>query len=152
MDLSTLKTKVMAWATPKNLKIAAAVAVVVVLLGAGAAYHWKKSQPQSAASKQQEVNDLVTQVSKLMLLPPGETPTIATVSDVSKLKGQAFFANAETGDKVLIFASTRQAILFRPSANRIIEVAPLVVGNPPEQTAPVAPVAPTPAPATHKGR
>lgn len=141
MDLTTLQTKLKTQATPRNLKIAAAIAVVIVILVGGAIYHWKKTHVPVQVAQQQEVTDLVARVSKLMLLPAGETPTIATVSDVDKLRSQAFFKNAVNGDKVLIYASTRQAILYRPSANRIIEVAPLVVGD---QTATPPSAAPTP--------
>ena len=68
-------------------------------------------------------------VSKLMVLPTDETPTMATVSDPEKLKNQAFFVNAKVGDKVLIYTKARKAILFSPSQNKIIEVSPLNVNQ-----------------------
>lgn len=84
----------------------------------------------------EEITNLVAAVGKLMELPVGETPTVATVSDKDKLKDQAFFAHAQTGDKVLIYSNARKAILYRPSTNKIIEVAPLnITAN---QTAPLA--------------
>jgi hypothetical protein len=67
----------------------------------------------------------VEEVGKLVDLPEGETPTIATVSDLEPLKDQAFFKDAEIGDKVLIFGTSKKAILYRPSANKVIAVAPL---------------------------
>jgi len=70
-------------------------------------------------------------VGKLMVLPEGETPTIATVSDPDKLKDQAFFAHAKTGDKVLIYAKAKKAILYSPTDNRIVEVAAIDLGGTP---------------------
>ncbi len=64
-----------------------------------------------------------------MLLPEGETPTVATVSDLKPLKGQAFFAHATVGDKVLIYASAQKAILYNPRDKKIIEVAPISLGS-----------------------
>lgn len=62
-------------------------------------------------------------------LPPDEKPTIATVSDLEKLKDQQFFANARIGNKVFIFTQAKKAILYDVENNRIIEVAPLNMGD-----------------------
>jgi hypothetical protein len=84
--------------------------------------------PQIAVEKQ--TNDLLNKVGALITLPKGETPTIAAVSDAAKAKKQsAFFANAENGDKVLMYVKAGQAILYRPSTNKIILVAPLTFSN-----------------------
>ncbi len=68
---------------------------------------------------------MIAEIGKLITLPEGETPTIATVSDLEKLSDQAFFANALLGDKVLIYTKARKAILYRPSEKKLIEVAEL---------------------------
>lgn len=62
------------------------------------------------------------EVGKIIELPEDETPTVATVTDLEKVKEQAFFRNAQNGDKVLIFTNAKKAFLYRPSANMIIEV------------------------------
>lgn len=72
-----------------------------------------------------EVRGVMEKVGKLIQLPSGEEPTLATVSDKSKLAGQSFFVNAQNGDKVLIYQNAKKAILYRPSAHKIIEVAPV---------------------------
>ena len=79
--------------------------------------------PQEEAKKEaSELNELV---GKFVLLPEGEIPTIATVSDPAALKDQSFFNNAQKGDKVLIYSEAKKAILYRQSINKIIEIAPL---------------------------
>jgi cytoskeletal protein RodZ len=87
----------------------------------------KLSDPQAAA--QEATQQLVNEVGAIVVLPEGETPTVATVSDVSKLQNQAFFAKAENGDKVLIFTEAKRAILYRPSTGKVIEVAPINLGD-----------------------
>ena len=54
-------------------------------------------------------------------MPSSEAPTIATVNDITKLKGQAFFADAKNGDKVLIYTKAGKAVLYRPLTNKVIE-------------------------------
>lgn len=76
----------------------------------------------SINQQQKETAALLEEVSKLMALPKDEAPTVATVSDIEKLKGQSFFKSAQNGDKMLIYASTKKAILYRPSEKRIIDV------------------------------
>lgn len=77
---------------------------------------------------QEEITKLIAQVGKLIVLPEGETPTLATVADPLKLKGQAFFANAKKGDKVLIYTNAKKAILYNPGLNKIIEVVSINIG------------------------
>ena len=78
---------------------------------------------------QRETQELVAKVSKLIVLPEEETPTIATVNDPEKLKDQLFFSKAQKGDKVLIYTNARKAILYSPTTNKIVEVAPINIGN-----------------------
>ena len=66
---------------------------------------------------------------KLMVLPD-ETPTIITVTDRDKLQSQAFFQKAENGDIVFVFENAHRVVLYRPSLDEIIDVAPLVYTTP----------------------
>src|SRR3972149_319717 len=75
----------------------------------------------------EELKRVLEKVGRLVLLPEGETPTLATVTDKKLLSGQAFYKNAENGDKVLIYAVAKKAFLYRPSTNKIIEIAPVTV-------------------------
>lgn len=81
------------------------------------------------AQQQKEVKELVQKVSRLMLLPEDEEPTIATVSDFDKLKDQPFFENAHNGDKVLIYTKARLAILYDPKADKILGVTSVNLGE-----------------------
>lgn len=99
-------------------------------------YYYKKYQSLKNStvgtdkSDKNQVNDLVSKIGKLYELPEGEEPTIATVSDKSKLPPQAFFAKAKNGDQVLIYTKAKKAILYRPSANKIIEIGPVSINTP----------------------
>ncbi len=75
-----------------------------------------------------ETNDLLSKVGKLIVLPQDEQPTIATVTDLEKLKSQPFFEKAQLGDKVIIYTKAKKAILYRPEENKIVELAPLTTG------------------------
>jgi hypothetical protein len=81
------------------------------------------------AAGQEEAKTLTDKISRYVELPKGETPSIATVSDKAKVAGQPFFARAEVGDKVLIFSTAHKAILYRPSSDKIIEIAPLGIAQ-----------------------
>ena len=143
-----------------------AIVAAVVVLGALALFIRSQQQLKSVKKDLEQVQSdpsvktkeankqLVEQVGKLISLPQDETPTIATVSDLSKLQGQPFFAKAQVGDKVLIYQIDGKAILFRPTENKIIELAPInkgaQTGTPTATTSPdpAAPATTTPPPAT----
>lgn len=117
------------------------LALLVIIFGASAYYFFTKytelkNNPNAAT--EQEVAALVAEVSKLILLPTDEQPTVATVADPEALKDQAFFANAQQDDKVLIYARAQKAILYSPARKQVIEVAPVNIGE--GETLPPAPV------------
>ncbi|HSW97660.1 MAG TPA: hypothetical protein VLF89_07595 [Candidatus Saccharimonadales bacterium] len=87
-------------------------------------YRQMHTKQNSVLAAQTEVDTLIGQVGKLIELPK-EIPTVATVSDVKKLQDQPFFTNAKNGDKVLIFVQAKEAVLYRPSENKIIKVSPV---------------------------
>ncbi len=109
---------------------------VILILGLTAGYFYRQKLVTNNSAEEQ-TKQIVTEVGKLMLLPEG-APTIATVTDKSKLQDQKFFINAENGDRVLIYSASSKAILYRPKINKIIEVASILpVDNP------VTPATPT---------
>lgn len=89
-------------------------------------WQWNLLKHNPTVVTQNENKTLIEDVGKLILLPD-EQPTIATVTDPSKLTDQAFFANAKVGYKVLVFSGAKKAILYDPTTNKIIEVGPVNV-------------------------
>lgn len=128
----------------KKLGFAAVLALAIV--GVGSSYYfydkYNKAQVLGTQNQLEEVRSIVEKVSELMELP-SEDPTAATVSDVEKLRDQPFFARALNGDKVLIYQGAKKAILYRPSTHKIIDVAPVNLGEP---ESPEVTVSPTPEP------
>jgi len=78
--------------------------VVVAIVAFGSAYYFYSKYSDLGANPnkvaQEETAKVVAKVSKLIVLPEGETPTVATVADPELLKNQPFFAKAKKGDKV----------------------------------------------------
>ncbi len=68
------------------------------------------------------VSDPVVQKLGNLAELPDEEPQIVTITDVSKLAKQAFFDQAENGDKIIIFKEAHKAYLFRPDQNKIINI------------------------------
>ncbi len=85
----------------------------------------QKALNNPSVAGQIEAQDLVKKVAHLMVLPDGEIPTVATVSDENKLKDQQFFHNAKNGDKLLIYAGAKLAVLYNPQSDKIVNVGPL---------------------------
>lgn len=116
------------------LKIVVPIILVLIFLNTGVVlgvYYYNQYQTTDTIRKNlntpvdKETVDLLSKVGKLMLLPKDEVPTIATVTDVSKLQTQAFFKHATNGDKVLIYVKEKKAILYSPTLNLIVDVAPV---------------------------
>ena len=90
--------------------------------------HYQKthiSKANSVLSSEVEQESIVSKVGKLIELPNNEAPTIATVSDVTKLQGQPFFQHAKNGDIVLIYTKSNEAILYDPAMDKILEYGPI---------------------------
>ncbi len=119
----------------RKFKASPLVLLILILAIAAATFFYTKYYDSQDKLKHPDVlakaetQSLVEKVSKHVKLPTGEQPTVATVSDVSKLSNQTFFAGAKNGDKVLIYTNAKKAILYRPSEDKIINYAPLNVNN-----------------------
>jgi hypothetical protein len=105
------------------------IGIILIILAAAPGYYfysrYQHSQellkhPEQAAKEERD--SLVKKIGTLVMLPSKEDPTIATVSDKEKLKDQPFFKNAENGDRVLVFTTSKKAVLYRPSVNKVIDM------------------------------
>lgn len=128
----------------RNALIALVAIIFVASIGSAVYFYLQtvnlKKSPADATV--QESKQTVDRVSRLILLPKDEIPTIATVSDPTALSGQPFFNTAEKGDQVLIYSNAKQAILYRPASNIIVNVAPINLGGSGAQGSELAPVTP----------
>ncbi len=99
----------------------------LLLIGAGVIFYMYRQINTLKMNPEEKVNDEVAQViekvGKLTVLPSDEEPTVATVTNLDRLKDQVFFTNAQVGDKVLIYQVSRKAILYNPSLDKIIEIS-----------------------------
>ena len=123
--------------------------VVLVLLLASAfelgRYSVYRAHPELTSSEQAQA--ILGQVALLMQLPAGETPTMVTIQDADRAKqGQPFLVNSQNGDVLVIYSNAAEAILYRPSTNKIINVGPVNTGAAPKTSA--ATPTPTPTPST----
>ena len=106
------------------------IILIVLVLGLGGSvttsimfYQKYNALKNPSAISEADLKKIVADIGKVLVLPTDETPTLATVSDPSKLKDQPFFTHAEAGDKVLIYKVNQKAVLWRPSSGKVIEVS-----------------------------
>lgn len=87
----------------------------------------KLSNPKTATES--ATQQLINSVSKLMQLPNNETPVLASINNAASLRSQGgfaryFYANAQNGDKLLIYTKNNLGVIYRPSTNKIIASGP----------------------------
>ncbi len=111
------------------------VAVGVLLLAAIATagffakqYFDLRNNAGAGGSSQESAQAITDKVRKLIILP-NETPAIAEIKDKTKLTQQAFFANAENGDQLLIYAKSRKAYIYREKDNILVNVDSVDIGD-----------------------
>ncbi len=131
------KAKGKGLSTLKNLFLI----LIIFVVGGGVTAYAVTMYPEvlglskGQAQAQAEVDTLVAEVGKLLALPMDEKPTVATITDVEKLKEQVFFKNAMNNDKVLIYTKAKKAILYRPSEKKIVEVGAVNINQQPRPEA-----------------
>lgn len=142
---------------PSRLGWVIIIVIILAIVVIPSYYFYSQYQKTQAllqkpnTSSDLQTKTLLDQVGKLIELPQNEQPTVATVSDITKLSNQPFFVNAKNGDKVLIYAQEKEAILYRPSLNKIINVSQVNIGgtSPSSSLVPSSsPKAPTPSAST----
>jgi len=111
------------------------VCFIVALLLAGNIYFFLQNKQLTTSitadkkeADKKEAQDIYKTISKFMELPK-EEPVLATVIDKTKLQDQSFFSKAQNGDKLLVFSKARKALLYRPTTSKVVEFAPLSLGD-----------------------
>lgn len=121
----------------RSFLIVLALLCVVTLVGIVVATRFLEKTPEEQAEG--DAAALTHKVSQLYELPEDELPTVATVTDPKKLEDQSFFAKAVVGDKFLLFAKAKVAILYRPSIHKLIAVTPYAINEQGQETMPAVP-------------
>ncbi len=117
--------------------------ILGMLVGAGVFYAWNVymvKTPSDVASQveQAQIKELVAKVGKLIILPTGEEPVVATINDASALiKDQVFYKGSKNGDVVLVYQKAAKAIIYSPLRNVIVNVGPIFLQD--QQAAAPAP-------------
>ncbi len=113
----------------------------ILCVGGGFVVYQKKWAPfdfTSLVQKQLTDDDkqrIVQVVSRVVELPRNEIPEINFVTKLDRLKTQSFFAQAQTGDVVLIYRQAKKAFLYRSTTHRLVNQATVVlVSQPPDDT------------------
>jgi hypothetical protein len=103
----------------------------VALVGAlgFSSYLYFNSGENNPKEAEQVTESTIDAVARHLILPSGEEPTVATVTNLEELAGQPFFKNAKVGHRVLIYTNAKKAILYDPVVDRIVEVAPLTIDS-----------------------
>lgn len=125
----------------KDIKTLITVIAVIgiFLLGGGAGYLvynqlvekdvlGKANSPEFVSEIQQkQVDAILKDLNKLILITEEEEPTVATILDVEVLRqdNPEFYKNAQDGDILIIYS--QRAIVFRRDKNMIVNVAPVFV-------------------------
>lgn len=135
---------------PKMRKPSPTVSVMglLLLLALGTAgYFYYQYSHMAQVAEATEIKALVNKVGKVVALPEGEVPTLATVTNKEKLDNQPFFQKAANGDKILIYTAAGQVVLYRPSTGKVIDmttvsITPEIVPQETVETSELAPVIP----------
>jgi len=120
----------------RRLKLRTIIIATFLIIGwLGAIYFYNQynkiaNDPQVVAQKQ--TTKVLADLYSIMELPENELPSISTITDISALTGNPFFARAQNGDVLIVYTQGQQAIIFRQSMKKIINVGAYV----PEQSVP----------------
>jgi hypothetical protein len=114
--------------TKKQLPWLLVAILLIFCLFMVAQYRQAQNKLQGSASDA-KVTGLLKDVSKVIILPSNETPTVATVTNAAKLTNQSFFKKAHDGDKVIVYSGQKEAILYRPSTKQIVTVSTVSVSD-----------------------
>lgn len=110
----------------RHFRLIIVLGILIVLTLVFEAGRWSVYSAHPELSQTEQAQALLANVGKLIQLPAGETPTMATINDAASAKvAQPFLANAQNGDVLIVYAQAGEAILYRPSTDKLIAVGPV---------------------------
>jgi len=110
----------------QKFKIFVGIVAIIAMASVLKSFLIKKDQKEVTRIKNERTLGMI---SKLMILP-AEEPVIAIVKGADQLrKEQPFYANVENGDQLLLFPRARQAIIYSPVKNIIVNAGSLTVND-----------------------
>lgn len=135
------------------------VTLVLLVFGVAGTLYYKNQADKVQAdpsSVQQEKNQAETErvieaLKKIFLIGETEAPTVARIEDPEKLKtsNATFYKDVQQGDYLVIYP--KRAIIFRESANQVINTAPIINSNDLQSGEGTAPAATEPLPSVQPG-
>jgi hypothetical protein len=101
---------------------------LIVLALAFEAGRWSVYRAHPELGNTEQVTAILTKIGQLIQLP-NEQPTMVTINDaVSAKQQQPFLTNAENGDILIVYPNAAEALLYRPSTDKLIAVGPVNTG------------------------
>lgn len=108
----------------KRKKFLAIAIIIIVALGYGVYDKYFHLTDEEIAKK--ELAAAIVDISDLIILPQGDEPVLATVTDAEALiKQQAFFSGSVNGDQLLLFPKNMKAVIYSPTRNIIVNAGPI---------------------------
>lgn len=110
-----------------------ALFVLILVIAGGGIFFFRQyqnavrnPQAQIEQNNSRETKEVVSKLSKILLLPSDKQPTVAKVEDVEKLKksNENFYKDVTKDDYLVLY--TDRAIIYRKKENKIINIAPIV--------------------------
>ena len=83
---------------------------------------------------------ILANVGRIIQLPVGEAPSIATIKDAAAARTlQPFLEPAQAGDVLIVYPGAQIALLYRPANNKLIAVGPVTIPPTAVSASPVSP-------------
>lgn len=109
-------------------------AVLVAAVGVGGWFAFKSQSGDDLANlganageklSDDQVRRLIERVSKYMVVPSDEQPSVVVIQDAAALaEQQSFYRGAKDGDILIIYSN--RAIIYDAKANKLVNVGPIV--------------------------
>lgn len=94
---------------------------------------------QNLRNPERQIARIVEDISEHIILPADEVPGVFPIN--KETNTEPFFKNAETGDLLVVYRSTNQALIWSPNRNILVNAGVLVVDPGQEQVPPPTPAA-----------